>query len=274
MVAADSGMPADMDDEIEANIVTGQEHLPPGAVVAPVILSSDKTQLSGFSGDKTAWPVYLSLGNISKDLRRSPSSHAMILIGYLPVAKLACFSKAERPRTSYQLFHNCMRSLLRLLVKVGLSGVDMVCADGFIRTVHPILAAYIADHLEQCLVTCVKENRCPKCLVRPEDHGTGMGKHVRWRDHKQTAKKLKRAAAGEKTADFCEDGLQPVDPFWADLPHADIFVCITPDILHQLHKGMFKEHVVKWASACIPEGDDEVDARFKCMPAHPELCHF
>ncbi|EKM57347.1 uncharacterized protein PHACADRAFT_194904 [Phanerochaete carnosa HHB-10118-sp] len=237
-----------------------QERLPPGAVVAPVILSSDKTQLSAFSGDKTAWPVYLSLGNISKDLRRSPSSHAMILIGYLPVAKLACFSKEKRPRASYQLFHDCMRSLLRPWV---------------VRTVHPILAAYITDHPEQCLLTCVKENRCPKCLVRSEDCGTGLGKHVRWRDHKQTAKKLKRAAAGEKTADFREDGLRPVNPLWANLPHADIFVCITPDILHQLHKGMFKEHVVKWASACIPDsGDDEVDARFKCMPAHPELRHF
>lgn len=180
MVAADSGMPADMDNEIEANMVTKQEHLPPGTVVAPGILSSDKTQLSSVSSDKTAWPVYLSLGNISKDLRCSTSSHAMILIEYLLVAKLTCFSKAEQPRTSYQLFHNCMRSLLRPLVKVGLSGVDMVCADGFIHMVHPILAAYITDHPEQCLMTYVKENHCLKCLVHPGNRGTGMEKHVRW----------------------------------------------------------------------------------------------
>ncbi|KAJ7791891.1 hypothetical protein B0H14DRAFT_2395262 [Mycena olivaceomarginata] len=42
--------------------------LPVGACISGVIVSSDKTQLSQFSGDKTAWPVYLTIGNISKDL--------------------------------------------------------------------------------------------------------------------------------------------------------------------------------------------------------------
>ena len=48
--------------------------LPAGVTIAPVILSSDKTQLSRFSGDKQAWPVYLTLGNIPKELRRKPES--------------------------------------------------------------------------------------------------------------------------------------------------------------------------------------------------------
>lgn len=41
-----------------------------GATVAPIILASDKTQLTRFRGDKMAWPVYLTLGNISKEKRR------------------------------------------------------------------------------------------------------------------------------------------------------------------------------------------------------------
>lgn len=145
-------------------------------VVAPVILASDKTQLTKFCGDKNAWPVYLSIGNISKNIRRSPSSHATVLLGYLPVSKFECFSKAKRAMAGYQLFHDAMRALLLPLVDAGLKGVDMVCADGFIRTVHPILAAYIADHPEQCLVTCVKENHCPKCLVHPKNRGKGIGR--------------------------------------------------------------------------------------------------
>lgn len=35
-----------------------------GATIAAVILATDKTQLSRFSGDKQAWPVYLTIGNI------------------------------------------------------------------------------------------------------------------------------------------------------------------------------------------------------------------
>ena len=41
-----------------------QDKLPKGATVAPVIISSDKTQLTEFSGNKQAYPVYLTIGNI------------------------------------------------------------------------------------------------------------------------------------------------------------------------------------------------------------------
>jgi len=81
--------------------------MPAGAIVAPMILASnktkllwfkgdktkllwfkgDKTKLSQFKGDKTAWPVYLSIGNISKHIQRQPSQHASVLLRYL----CACF---------------------------------------------------------------------------------------------------------------------------------------------------------------------------------------
>lgn len=47
-----------------------QKKIPKGGAVAPVILASDKTQLTQFRGDKSAWPVYLTLGNIEKATRR------------------------------------------------------------------------------------------------------------------------------------------------------------------------------------------------------------
>ncbi|KAK0440879.1 uncharacterized protein EV420DRAFT_1279061 [Desarmillaria tabescens] len=254
-----------------------QKLLPQGVTIAPIILASDKTQLSRFSGNKQAWPVYLTIGNINKDTRRKPSEHATMLIGYLPVSKLECFSKKQRAIESYQLFHTCMRSLLEPLVKAGKDGVEMLCTDGKTQLVYPLLAVYVADYPEQCLVGCCMENQCPKCTSPAKKMGDPVCSVMR--DPESVIQSLKDASAGLKSQEYADWGLRPVNPFWIDLPHCNIFECFTPDILHQLHKGVFKDHLIKWTTSTINVEDgrkpeDEIDGRFKAMTRHPSLRHF
>lgn len=72
---------------------------------------------------------------------------------------------------------------------------------------------------------------------------------------------------------FKELGLRPVyHLFWASLPHYDIFNTFTPDLLHQLHKGVFNDHLVKWCMNIM--GKYEVNAHFKTMTSHTSLQHF
>ncbi|KAJ7671058.1 hypothetical protein B0H17DRAFT_948429 [Mycena rosella] len=147
----------------------------------------------------------------------------------------------------------------------------MVCADGFIRRVHPILAAYVVDFPEQCLVACCKENRCPQCVVHRNERGASTPCPLR--DVKETLSTLDEHQRGKKPPEFEEEGLRAVyNPFWRDLPYTNIFACFTPDLLHQLHQGVFKDHLVKWCEALL--GEDEFDARFKAMHAHAGLRHF
>ena len=62
-----------------------QDFVPRGGTVIPLLFASDKTHLTHFSGDKAAWPVYMSIGNISKDIRRQNSKRAWVLVAILPI---------------------------------------------------------------------------------------------------------------------------------------------------------------------------------------------
>ncbi|KIY60598.1 hypothetical protein CYLTODRAFT_427819, partial [Cylindrobasidium torrendii FP15055 ss-10] len=102
-----------------------QDKLPRGHTLAPIIIATDKTQLTLFRGNKQAYPVYLTLGNIPSHLRRKPSQQACILVGYLPIEKA---SKPGLSRRNYsgrqqRIFHAAMRHLLEPLVKAGKHGV-------------------------------------------------------------------------------------------------------------------------------------------------------
>src|SRR5258706_310865 len=55
-----------------------------GSTVIPILLASDKTKLTNLGGNKMAWPVYMSLGNLSMNLRSSPSTGSWMPIAYLP----------------------------------------------------------------------------------------------------------------------------------------------------------------------------------------------
>lgn len=244
----------------------------PGATIIPVIVSSDKTQLTHFR-DKMAYPIYLTIGNIPKDIRRKPSRHAQILIGYIPTTKLGGITnKSARRRALANLFHTCMQNVLGPISTYGETGIAMMSGDGVWRRCHPILAVFVGDYPEQVLVTCTYSGRCPKCTIPPGQ----LGEYQSFPSRTQDAVIDTYISADGDVHAFhlaCRDaGLKPVyHPFWERLPLVDIFLSITPDILHQMLQGMVK-HLIRWLVSVF--GAAVIDARCKAIPPNHKIMIF
>ena len=244
----------------------------PGATIIPVIISSDKTQIMTFGG-KSAYPVYLTIGNLPKEIRRKPSRRGQILLAYLPTTRLEHISnKSARRRMVLNVMHRCMREILSPLRAAGKDGISMASGDGAICRTHPIYAAHVGDYIEQIAVVGCKMMECPQCTVPPDELGEpGDYPH---RDLEQILEALHQFDSNP--ANFfqaCrEAGIKPIaEPFWDGLPFSNVFLSITPDILHQLLQSMVK-HLCTWIKKAYPS--HELDARCQALPRNSHIRHF
>ncbi|KAH9025638.1 hypothetical protein EDB85DRAFT_2177928 [Lactarius pseudohatsudake] len=253
-------------------VQTSLEAHRPGATVIPVIISSDKTQLTLFRG-KAAYPVYLTIGNIPKDIRRKPSHHAQMLIGYLPTARLETIgNKTAQRRALANIFHFCMRHLLAPIASHGETGITMMSGDGVWRRCHPIFAVFVGDYPEQVLVTCTLNGRCPKCVVHRNDLSDYSRSPLR--DYNEASEAFLLADGDVRAfhSTCCEASLKPVfHPFWEALPLTNVFVSITPDILHQMLQGVMK-HLIAWLKCAF--GPTQIDTRCRSLPPNHHIMTF
>ncbi|KAG1832887.1 hypothetical protein DFJ58DRAFT_719474 [Suillus subalutaceus] len=219
----------------------------PGATIVPIIISTDKTQVTVFR-NKTAYPVYLTIGNIPKEIRRKPSRRAQILLGYLPTTHLEHITnKASRRRSSANLYHACMSHILSPLEKAGLDGLVMQSGDGVSRHCHPLFACFVGDYPEQLLATGIKTTECPKCDIPPDElESSTTPFEIRDFDAVLEALATIDIGALEFVQACREAGIKPiVHPFWEKLPYVNIF-----------------------QAAC---GSAEIDARCRRLPPNHQI---
>ncbi|KAG8706845.1 hypothetical protein FRC09_002177 [Ceratobasidium sp. 395] len=74
------------------------------------------------------------------------------------------------------------------------------------------------------------------------------------------------------SAVFKRLGLYHVEPFWKYYRFVDLGCLLTPDLLHQVHKGVMKDHLTKWVTHIL--GKQVIDTRHTTMPEYHGMRHF
>ena len=75
--------------------------------MVPVIVAVDKTQLSMHHGDASAWPVYVTIGNISREARRRRTTTRTLLAGFIPIVDVKGGSVKS------QIYHYAMGQIFK-----------------------------------------------------------------------------------------------------------------------------------------------------------------
>ncbi|KIL57076.1 hypothetical protein M378DRAFT_1031569 [Amanita muscaria Koide BX008] len=250
-----------------------------GSMFVPIILGSDKTTVSVATGHTEYYPLYLSIGNLHNNIRRAHRGGVM-LIGFLAIAKTEkqYSNSAEFRRFRRQLFHTSLARILSPL-QPGMSVPEVVlCADGHYRWAIYGLGPYIADYPEQVLISGIVQNWCPRCTAHKDDLDASSS-IPRTTEHNKDIGELLNL--GELWREYGLVG--DVEPFTSEFPRANIHELLSPDLLHQLIKGTFKDHLVEWVNAYIQKKHpgaagqailDDIDRRMAAAPSFTDLRRF
>ncbi|KAJ7080159.1 hypothetical protein B0H15DRAFT_924417 [Mycena belliarum] len=167
-----------------------------------------------------------------------------------------------------QLYHASLAAILSSL-KPGMT-VPVVrrCPDRHFRPDYP----------EQVMLAGIVQNWCAKCTALSTD----LDGHICGRRTHELTEELLAAFSGDELWD--EYGIdEDIIPFTCDFPRADIHEMLSSDLLHQIIKGSFKDHLVTWVGEYLylehPKATadgimDEINRRIAAVPAFPCLRRF
>ncbi|KAF5381819.1 hypothetical protein D9757_008321 [Collybiopsis confluens] len=188
-----------------------QDTIPSGGTVCPVIIASDKTNLTRFSGNK-------SMAHILEPLKSAgdPNTGGIKMTGgdgaVRRVYPILCSYVADYPE--------------QCLVACTKYGTCPKCKKK-------------ADELQ---LPHIDEFRTQSWTMEKINEAQNLFNHIDKRSQAKAkahtyAMKLYNIAGGFK-------------PFWAEFPLTDIHKCITPDILHQCYQGIFK-YLMAWIQEIV-----------------------
>ncbi|KAG2109797.1 hypothetical protein BD769DRAFT_1630402 [Suillus cothurnatus] len=208
-----------------------------GSTFVPVILGSNKTTVSVATGQNNYYPLYVSIGSVRNNVCCA-HHNVVAVIGFLAMPK----TTKQHAKTAnfhnfcHQLFYSSLSYILKNL-KPAMTKPEVACfGDSHYRHVIYGLGPYIADYEEQVLLMCIVKNWCTKCLSYRKSLDN---------DSLQRSKTHTKALIKE-----C-DHLALWDEFG---------IVAQLMLLHQIIKGVFKDHLVVWVEKYLVQMHGQTQA--------------
>ncbi|KAF6746939.1 hypothetical protein DFP72DRAFT_1150192, partial [Ephemerocybe angulata] len=260
-----------------------------GAMLAPIVLGSgDKTTVSVATGRTSTIPCTADLGTLrmifgarTKELCPSLDFLQSRRVTRERDGRIAFEFRQFRPPSFFMppsRRFSCPSSRGWTKPKVT------KCGDGHWRRVVYAIGPYIADYPEQCVLACVVSGWCARCTAPASDldelQVTEDSERAVQRSHEHT-EAIRRTWNGDVKKMWDGYGMiGDVVPFTAYFPRANIHDLLSPDLLHQIIKGTFKDHLVSWIVEWMEKQEDgkklvtEMDRRIKVSPHFAGLRRF
>ncbi|KAG1886571.1 hypothetical protein F4604DRAFT_1877832 [Suillus subluteus] len=216
-----------------------------GSTFVPLIVGSDKTMVSVATGHTEYHPLYLSIGNVFNSVRRA-HRNSLVLVGFLmiPTTTKEHADDVDFQNFRRQLFHSSLANIFKSLKK------NMTTPD------------------IQVLLSGIVMGWCLKCL---NNRNALDGDGLLWcQEH--TDLLIQELQHKQLWYEYSIVG--DVVPFTNDFARADIHELLSPDLLHQIIKGTFKDHLVDWVGeylehthgkARAAEIQDDIDQRIAAV---------
>ncbi|PSS31904.1 hypothetical protein PHLCEN_2v2328 [Hermanssonia centrifuga] len=256
-----------------------------GTMFCPMVLGSDKTTVSVAMGQNDYYPLYMSWGNVWNNVRKA-HRNAVTVVAFLAIPKGMYEPKkryAKDPvfrKFCRQLFHSSLATILQPLKPFMTKPEIVRCANNLFRRAIYGLGPYIADYLEQVLTTNTVQGWCVTCPTpRPCLGDFYEGPDLRVKEHTELLVELHDLKTLWEEYGVVGDLI----PFTNDFPRADICQLISGDLLHQIIKGCFKDHLVEWVNDYLKlthgetkgnEIIDQIDRRIAAVPAFTGIQRF
>jgi hypothetical protein len=144
----------------------------------------------------------------------------------------------------------------------------MIDSTGAIRNMYPLVAAWLADYPEQCMLAIASKYQSPITTAGYHDLDNDTPSPPRTREW--ILERIKGVCSRVDPNDIVryakaaqKEGLLGIhEPFWEDLPWFQPEHVMCPDILHGLLK-FWHDHILKWTIHLV--GKDELDQRLRLV---------